>query len=424
MTPTPLPENELDRLHALIQCRILDTAPEETFDDIVRIAAQVCDTPFAFVSLIDSDRQWFKAKFGLDVSEAPRNYAFCAHTILQADPLIVSDTQLDHRFKDNPFVIADPHIRFYAGVPLTTPEGYGLGSLCVIDQEPRELTAQQIEALEALGRQVKRQLELRRGLTDIARDIGTQIAIERMKDEFITVVSHELRTPLASLKGALELLRTGKLGNLSDKGQRMLEIALTNSDRLIALINNILDLDPQNYQLSKQTYDIADIIQTALESVRAIADESKITISTQLISTQVYADPKRLVQVFEQLLQNAIKFSSQGREISIAIESINNVTNHTSTKPDDQNSGLAERQILIRVQDQGIGIPADQLETIFERFHQIDASNSRPKGGTGLGLAMCRNLVEQHQGRIWAESRLGEGSTFCVVLPCSHISPQ
>ncbi|MDX2213478.1 MAG: PAS domain S-box protein [Oculatellaceae cyanobacterium bins.114] len=751
MTKAPLTENELDRLRALVQCRILDTPPDVIFDDIARLAAQICNTPFAFVGLMDAERQWFKAKVGLDTSEISRDVAFCNYTILQSSSLIVPDTLLDERFKDNPYVLGEPHIRFYAGVPLITSEGYGLGTVCVVDQTPRELSDQQIQGLEALGRQVTQQLELRRSLSAveqtiferqaispqpgqvgrsrgfllggllatllsigvyaqittnrlqsegvqaiweavfmplarglsqvqlpglsqlglaiapllfyalyhatwqqrqikkvlkternftralldtvgalvvvldtqgrivrfnrtceqitgysfeevrhryvwdvflpidereaakaqfadgqtqrfprvcegswltksgqkhpiawsqtalfdqsgsvqyvintgldlsdrkqaqaaqsqlaaivessndaiigitldgkiqtwnaaaermygyspnevqgkpviflaqpmtleedlassqqslaqflepnqtqhvrkdgkrmdvaltlspireidgsvtgtsiIARDITALMAIERMKDEFIAVVSHELRTPLASLKGALELLLTGKLGNLSEKGQRMLKIALVNSNRLNFSINNILNVDPKNYQLSKRLCDVADIIQSALKSVRAIADETGTVISATVISAQVYADPERLAHVFEQLLHNAIKFSSKPGEVVITVEQLVD----TSVEIDVNHALTTQNQILIRVQDRGIGIPADKLEIIFERFYQIDASNSRPKGGTGLGLAICRNLIEQHQGRIWAKSCLGEGSTFHIVLPC------
>ncbi|MBD2465117.1 PAS domain S-box protein [Oscillatoria sp. FACHB-1407] len=771
MTQIPLPDNELDRLRALLQCKILDTAPEVAFDDFVRLAAQICNTPIALISLIDSERQWFKAKVGLDAAETSRNIAFCDYAILQSDPLIVPDTLLDPRFQNNPLVTGEPYIRFYTGVPLVTLEGYRLGTLCAIDKVPRELKPDQLEGLKILARQVTRQLELRRHLSDlehtlferqasrqtgqmlqppslarrmlwgavlgvavgaslatfqligaiasaitthalestgqsgwlvwlmtglqglthtlpglnqqgllivplivwllyrgmyqqqrikdvlkterdfttaildtvgalvvvfdvqgkivrfnrtceritgysfeevrnrsvwdvllptderatvqaqfanlqpdqfprayegswltkqgqehpiawvqtalldpsgavqyviatgldmtdrrqaqaassqlaaivessndaiigialdgsiqswnagaeriygysqaevygklitlltvqsdsdpdlattdypsiaqflerhetqhvrkdgrwihvsltpspiraidgrvigtsiIARDTSAQMAMERMKDEFIAMVSHELRTPLASLRGSLELLLTGRLGELSHKGQRMLEIALANSNRLISLINNILDVDPNNYQLSKRSCDIADIIQAALESVRAIANEAEISISTSTISALMYADSTRLTQVFEQLLQNAIKFSSKHGRVTITVEPFvepstakNDSNNISDTSP--------ETHILIRVEDQGIGISTDRLETVFERFHQVDASNARIRGGTGLGLAICRNLVEQHQGRIWVESCLGVGSTFYVVLPCMTILRQ
>ncbi len=165
----PLPNNETARLEPLCACRILDTAPERAFDDITRLVAQICGTPIALVSLVDANRQWFKSKVGIDATEIARDVAFCAHALLQPDVLIVADALADERFATNPLVTSDPHIRFYAGAPLIAPEGYALGTLCVIDYVSRELEPQQVEALRALSRGLTAQFELRLNLDNLAR---------------------------------------------------------------------------------------------------------------------------------------------------------------------------------------------------------------------------------------------------------------
>jgi PAS domain S-box-containing protein len=169
MTPASLPDNELDRLTALCQCRVLDTDPEKAFDDVTRLAAYICQVPIALISLIDGNRQWFKSKVGLAATETPRDLAFCAHAILQSGIFEVPDALADERFADNPLVTGEPYVRFYTGIPLITSEGYALGTLCVIDHVPRQLSQEQKEALQALAHQVTRQLELRRNLADLQR---------------------------------------------------------------------------------------------------------------------------------------------------------------------------------------------------------------------------------------------------------------
>ena len=158
----PIPDNEAERLAALREYRILDTAAEQVYDDITTLAAYLCEVPISLISLVDEKRQWFKSKLGLNRRETPRDVAFCAHAILQSEPLIVRDALKDARFADSSLVTRSPHIRFYAGFPLTTPEGFALGTLCAIDRKPRQLSAGQKTAMQALSRQVMALLELRR----------------------------------------------------------------------------------------------------------------------------------------------------------------------------------------------------------------------------------------------------------------------
>ena len=188
-------ECETSRLKALYQYGILDTAPEAAFDDVTELAAQICETPIALVSLLDHDRQWFKSKIGLAVSETPRTLAFCHHAILQSEPLIVQDALTDDRFANNPLVAGNPKIRFYAGIPLTTPDSYRIGTLCVIDRRPRQLSPGQIRALQALSRQVVSQLELRRNLA-VLKASERRLEQKVQQEKLIRVVTERIRQSL------------------------------------------------------------------------------------------------------------------------------------------------------------------------------------------------------------------------------------
>jgi GAF domain-containing protein len=170
----PLPENEEERLKALHELEILDTSSEESFDDLTHLASYICNTPFALITLVDSDRQWFKSHIALSMDETSRDISFCAHAILQPNPFIVTDALKDERFKDNPLVTSDPNIRFYAGAPLTTEQGLKLGTLCVLDQVPRTLSTEQIVALKALRNQVINLLKARRERISFKRNLAQE----------------------------------------------------------------------------------------------------------------------------------------------------------------------------------------------------------------------------------------------------------
>jgi two-component system, OmpR family, sensor histidine kinase VicK len=241
-----------------------------------------------------------------------------------------------------------------------------------------------------------------KGFFALASDISDRKAIEQMKDEFISVVSHELRTPLTSIHSALKILVTGKLGNLSSDGQQMLEIADDNTDRLVRLVNNVLDLqriESGAVTMNSQPCNVADLMVNATEAMQAMAQQNQVTLFTEPVSIPIQADADYLVQAFTNLLSNAIKFSLPGGQVFLTAQQLPN----------------SQLQFIIR--DEGPGIPPEQLERIFERFHQVDSSDARKKGGTGLGLTICRKIIEQHGGRIWAESKVEEGSSFIFTLP-------
>ena len=203
----PLPKNEVDRMRALRSYKILDTHPEERFDDLTQLAAIICGVPISLITLLDTDRQWFKSRFGLDVQETPRAQAFCTHAIMQPEMFVVSNAADDVRFAENPLVKGDPHIRFYAGAPLATKEGHLLGTLCVIDRQPRTLTEEQKRALEILGRQVIATIELRRDLRELKEALAARDAVEGPSGEAaagLDPIIQKLRDVAAELQAVRE----------------------------------------------------------------------------------------------------------------------------------------------------------------------------------------------------------------------------
>jgi signal transduction histidine kinase/CheY-like chemotaxis protein len=225
---------------------------------------------------------------------------------------------------------------------------------------------------------------------------------DRLKNEFISVVSHELRTPLTSIRGALGLLASGVMGALpTPEAQRMVDIAVSSTERLIRLINGILDVErlaAGKVVLALEACDVPGLITTAVEEIRGMANEAGVTVHLAHAEGHVWADPDRVVQTLTNLIGNAIKFSPPGGTVRVLATG-------------------ATDEVRFEVSDQGRGIPADQLDRIFDRFQQVDASDTREKGGTGLGLAIAKGVVEQHGGRIWAESAPGAGATFLFTLP-------
>lgn len=238
-------------------------------------------------------------------------------------------------------------------------------------------------------------------------ELTQRSALDSLKDEFVSTVSHELRTPLTSIRGALGLLSSGVLGTVDTKAQNLLRIALTNTERLIRLINDILDLermDSGRAVLQIRRCSLPELIHQATETMSAMADAADIRLAISPNATVVLpsvffdGDSDRILQVLTNLLSNAIKFSPPGSTVMIDVE----------TPPE---------ALIFRVSDQGRGIPEDQLETIFERFKQVEYSDSRHRGGTGLGLAICRSIVQQHGGTIWAQRNPIKGVSMCVRLP-------
>lgn len=266
------------------------------------------------------------------------------------------------------------------------------------------------------------------GMVVAFQDVSERRRLDKMKDEFISTVSHELRTPLTSLRAALGLVASGSLEKRPEKQRQMVDIAIANSDRLIRLVNDILDFDSVErgrLLLHRRPIEAVDLLRRAADIAQGTAAQSRISFHIEAPLAPVYADEERILQVLSELITNAIKFSPQDSSIRLSTQFMPPAD---PNKDSDGDAGmdvirnqvrdpLMRGEVCFIVEDQGRGIAPEKLERIFERFQQGDASDSRDLGGTGLGLALCRSIVEQHGGRIWAESTVGKGSRFLFTLP-------
>ncbi len=632
MKTPEIPENEAARQAALDSYLILDTPREDAFDALTRLAAHIAAAPIALVSLVDRGRQWFKSRYGLEAPQTPRDVSFCAHVVATDAPLVVENAETDPRFAGTPLVTGEPRIVFYAGIPLTTREGFALGSLCVVDHVPRTLSAAQLAMLELLARQVVDQLELRRqtlrlqthrnffelslsllctattdfrfdtlnpafervlgwsldelrgrlftdfvhpddldrtvaeanrmlerdlnavnfrnryrhkngswvwlswtasvrggtfyavasdlseyvekedalssalqrlqalieGADDgiitktidgvieswnpgaeklfgyaadeaigqsisllfpsdrideepqiverllagetvdhfdtvrlrkdgrpidvsvtisplrdragavvaaskIVRDITKQKQLEGLKSEFVSTVSHELRTPLTSIRGALGLVSAGVMGELPGEAREYVDIALSNSERLVRLINDILDIEKIrsgeiDFRIVPLLLDQLIEEGTAANEPYASAHGVRLARTRPPVGLEVLADRDRLLQVLTNLLSNAVKFSPPGQQVEISTIR----TGHN---------------VRVQVRDHGEGVPEEFRPRIFQRFAQADASATRSRDGTGLGLHISRAIIQRLGGRIDFEDAEGGGTRFFFELP-------
>ena len=398
MITAELPENEEDRLNKLYELGILDTLEEQAYDDLTRIAAQICDTPIALVSLVDRDRQWFKSHHGLDASETPREFAFCAHAILGDDVFVVEDSSKDERFFDNPLATGGPSVKFYAGAPLIMSDNNKLGTLCVIDNEVRTFTPAQKDALEALARQVVSQLELRLHVKEL-------VLLDHAKDEFTSMVSHELRTPLTAIYGSLSLLTNNKSGQLDEEQQQLVDISYRNSERLLELVNDILDmakLESGNIKLDEKDINLIKVLEQAVELNEQYCKEFKTGLTLHhpdnIDCVLIHADEGRLLQVMSNLISNAAKFTHEDDLIEINLKVENDFA-------------------VVEVTDHGPGIPADKQDQLFVKFKQLSTKANSKQPGTGLGLNISKKIIELQRGTIGFESIPDEKTTFYFKLP-------
>ncbi|WP_343617227.1 ATP-binding protein [Flavobacterium sp.] len=403
VSPTPVPHNETERLNALKRYNILDTLPDQVFDDATALVSYICGTPIAYISFIDENRQWFKSKIGFDISEIPREITFSRYTIMDSKMVEIPDTLLHERFKDDPNVKGGHNIRFYVGMPITTPDGYVIGVLCAVDHEPRTLNENQRNALNIVARHVINTLEL--GTKNSELTLQKKIADRAVaaKENFLANMSHEIRTPLNAVIGFTELLAATNLDEQQLDFVKDVKIA---GDNLMIIVNDILDLskiESGSLTLEQRPFDLKKTLKHVYDLLRVkVHDGVEFNLYLDAGLPEIISgDPGRLNQILVNLAGNALKFTMEG-EVTISVKK--------TAETDDS------CQIRFVVKDTGIGISQKHLDTIFGRFTQAEQSTTRKFGGTGLGLNIVKQLVELHDSNIQVKSIEGSGSEFYFTL--------
>lgn len=392
MQEPPIPSNEIERLELIRQLDILDTEAEEGYDGIVYVASLICNAPISSITIIDKNRQWFKAKLGNLADETPRVYSFCSHAILGSDILEVVDSQKDERFKDNPYVLGDPHVRFYAGAPLELRDGLRVGTLCVIDDKPKKLNEQQLKALRILSLHVTKLLELRLKIKEVQ-------TLRENDANVVNMLTHELRNPLTSINGYLSLLANSP----EAKEQGYIEKCAKNSERMLRIVNEFLNYAHWKegfWTLTKKANDINACIQETANFTKGYLEKCKVGLELQLSEglPKVDFDYESLSNALENLISNAAKYSHEGGKIMISSEKVDN-------------------GIKVQIQDFGAGISEKDQEKLFKPFAIYSSANRVGIKGSGLGLSVTKKIIDKHGSELKFFSRVGKGTTFYFVLP-------
>ncbi|MDI1235755.1 MAG: GAF domain-containing sensor histidine kinase [bacterium] len=389
---------EVDRLQALAAYGQIDTPPDADLNDLTNLASDICNTPMALITLVNGYRQWFKAKKGIDIVETPREIALCAHSILSNEDILeIPDARLDERFKENPFVKGEPHVVFYAGAILRTETGLPLGTLCVLDTQPRKLNMEQLNALKTIADQVMYRFELQKNQNQL---LALSNELQNKNDElarFAYVAAHDLKTPLNTIGALVDLFKKNHSTPVDAEGHKILSFIKDSSDRLYKLVENLLNFSRLD---NLDTYSKTNISLKSLVHYLTKISGSTVPVKFSLNSTleEVVLNDTLLDQILMNLVNNAIKHNDKDTvEIELAVAE-------------------TDTHYMFTLKDNGPGIATDNLPKIFTLFETISNKDRFGIKGNGIGLATVKTLVEKNQGRVSVESKFGEGCSFQFSL--------
>ncbi|WP_419801692.1 GAF domain-containing sensor histidine kinase [Mucilaginibacter sp.] len=393
MKKPSLPKNETERLNALNSYAILDTSYEKSFDEITELASQICGTPIALISLVDDKRQWFKSNYGLKIRETDKDYAFCAHAILNPlEVMVVPDAMQDERFKNNPLATGNPHVIFYVGVPLVNNEGYPLGTLCVIDHQPKNISDEKISALKVLAKQVINQLELRKKTAELDRSVTELQESHQYLERFALIASHDIKTPLTSIMLSAQMFKVKYSGLMDDKANYFLDTINHSSKKLLGFLNNMLDYSKANTVLTKRK-DRIYVNDLLLHILKLLCIPENIHVEIPKQAVYVKTSLIALEQIFINLLHYAAK-NTDKNSINIRIDF-----------EEDQ------QFYHFKIFDNGRGIGPEVLKNIFKPLDFTKAETSPEDNKAKIGLSTVKNLIESLGGELKLNSVLNEGTT-------------
>ncbi|MGL5944881.1 MAG: GAF domain-containing sensor histidine kinase, partial [Sediminibacterium sp.] len=401
-----VPSNEDARLEELNRLQILDSEQEAQFNEIVELASRICKTPMSLITLVDENRQWVKAKVGLDLTESDRNDAFCAHTILGDSVFEVPNALEDERFVNNPFVVNESNIRFYAGIPLVSENGFNLGAICVLDTVPRKLTEDQIFALDVLSRQIIKLFDLRlRNLQIEAQNSIMEnqknhlLELSEIQNKIISIVAHDVRSPVASLRNVINLKKQNDIS--ADEMNEFMDMLSKQLDGTMSLLSNLVEWGGILIKKSAAKWNEIDLF-TLIESIFKDLEVAALVKHNRLVNdvvkgTKVWADENMLKFIIRNLMSNAIKFTENGA-VSIA------------------SSGEKTRTRIL-IKDTGIGMNEEIRSNLFKANRSSSRKGTKKEEGSGLGLILSKEFAENLGSDIQVESEVGKGSIFSFTVP-------
>lgn len=393
----PVPGNEDQRIKALSRYESPDGEPEreEAFDRLAKLAAQICETPIAFINLIGIDKEFKKACYGFEGDTTCRSISFCQHTIMQDDVFEVPDATEDPLFQDNPNVTGSLNLRFYAGIPLKTPDDFNIGTLCLVDHEPKTLTDSQKEALKILADEIVSRFEL----NALKKKMESRHA---EKDELIRIVSHDMRNPLMGVIGFSELL---KQETANEEHREMLDYIESAGESMLNIVNVLLNSEyirNEAFIISRKKADAADLTRKVIDLHRPFALLKKLDMNIT-VPDEIHCslDAEKWKQIVGNLLSNAIKFSHTNGRIDLTL------TSYTTRRT----------FLNLKITDKGVGMPEKMVKDIFSGKDSINREGTEGETSTGLGMYIVKKYVSLMKGTIHITSQPGEGTNVEVKIP-------